>query len=64
MTPVVDRLACTVVIALNDPLVLAEQLPFSRHNQPTGIDTQANGPVGVWSRDTLAVALKVNQAGG
>ena len=61
--PIVNGAARDVVGALDDAGVLAHDLALGHHDQPLGIDTQADRPVGERGRDAVAIGLEVHQAG-
>ena len=64
MSPVVNGPLRQVVAAFDDPHMLAQDAPLGRHDQPVGIDPQADRPVRKRRRDAVAIALKADQAGG
>lgn len=64
MATVMDRTPRALVIALNDARVFTDDLAFGHDDQAVGINLQAHGPVGIRGRHAVAIALKVNQAGG
>ena len=45
MTPIIDRAPRQMVGSLDDPAVLAENLPLGRHDDPFRIDPHADQPV-------------------
>src|SRR3546814_16326338 len=51
--PVIDRLPRLLVRADDNSVVLAQDLPLGRDDQPIGIDPQANWPVRKGSREAL-----------
>src|SRR3546814_17451438 len=62
--PVIDRLPRLLVRAVDNSVVLAQDLPLGRDDQPIGIDPQAHWPVRKGSRNAIAIALERDQAGG
>src|SRR3989344_5729967 len=64
VAPVVPCLARTMVVTLDQALVLAHDLAFGGNHQAIRVDPQAHGSVGEWRRHAVAVALEVDQAGG
>src|SRR3546814_15898857 len=62
--PVIDRLPRLLVRAVDHPVVLAQDLPLGRDDQPIGIYTPAHWPVRKGSMNALAFALeRVHSAG-
>lgn len=64
VTPVVDGLASAMVVALDQALMLTDDLAFGRDNQAIRVDPQAHRPIGIRRWHAVAVALEVDQAGG
>jgi hypothetical protein len=62
MPPVIDGSPGQVVRPFDDPGMLAQDLPFCRHNNPLGIDPDAERTVGERGGDAVTVALKVDEA--
>lgn len=49
--------------ALDQSLMLAQDLSLGGHDDPVGIDPQAHRAVGEGGRDAVAVALEADQTG-
>ena len=64
MSPVVDRPRWQVVAAFDDPRMLAQDVALRRHDQPVGMDPQADRSVRKGCRNAVAIALEADQAGG
>jgi len=61
--PVIDRLPRLLVRTVDNPVVLAQDLPLGRDDQPIRIDPQAHWPVRKGCRNAIAIALERDQAG-
>ena len=62
MPPVIDRPPAGVVRPVDYPGMLAQDLTLGGHDDPLGIDPDADRPVGERGRHAVAVALKVHEA--
>ncbi|MNL45511.1 hypothetical protein D3C87_1681620 [compost metagenome] len=63
MAPVVDGLASYVVPPIDDSVVLAYHLAFSRYDQSVGVHPQADRPIRERCGDAVARPVEGNQAG-
>jgi hypothetical protein len=50
-----------MMTALDDPQMFTQDIALSRHNQPVGIDPQADRSVGKRRRHAVETALKADQ---
>ncbi len=57
----IDGAARDIVRALDDTGVLAHDLPLRHHDDPVGVNPQADRPVGERGGDAVAVALEVHE---
>ncbi len=62
MMPVI-RFARMMVGSLDDPAMLADDLPLRRDGDPVRIEPHADRTVGEGGRNAVAVALDMDQAG-
>src|SRR3546814_17478719 len=62
--PVIDRLPRLLVRAVDNSVVLAQDWPLGRDDQPIGIDPQAHWPVRQGRRNTIEIVLERDPAGG
>lgn len=63
MPPVIDGVAGAIMGSVDDALMLAYHLSFRHDQEATGIDPQADRPIGEGCWHAVAIALQVNQAG-
>lgn len=63
MPPVVNRLRRQVVTAPDDAGMFAQDVALGRHDQPVGIDSQADRPVREGRRDAVAISLETTGNG-
>src|SRR5271154_5537828 len=63
MPPVIDCLPWQVMGSIDNPGMFTQNLPFGGDNDPFRVNPQADRPIGKRSRNAVAVALKMHEAG-
>src|SRR5208337_2222816 len=61
MAPVINRSSRLMMRTLDDPRMFAQDLPFSRNDDPLRVNPNADRPIGERGRHAVAVALQVNE---